>query len=90
MFVAFPNRRITLTFKKHYEDAMRYFDNEMYYEERKKFEFHLGECVFCNQLLSNFLAINAIINSMKLAVLPETVWDNYWNKIRDKIGRKAY
>ena len=77
-------------FKKHYEDVMRYFDNEMDYEERKKFEFHLGECVFCNHLLNNFLIINAIINSMKLAVLPETVWDNYWNKIRDKIGRKAY
>ena len=41
MFVAFTNRRIPVTFKKHYEDVMRFIDNEMDYEERRKFEFHL-------------------------------------------------
>ena len=90
MFVAFPNRRILVTFEKHSEDVMRYIDDEMDCEERRKFEFNLRECSFCNHLLSNFLAINEIINSMSLAELPETVWDNYWNKIRNRIYRKAY
>ena len=75
-----------MTSKKHYEDVMRYSDEEMDSDERRRFELHLNDCTYCSHLLRNFIEINKVINSVKIAKLPEAVCDYYWNRIGNKIG----
>ena len=75
-----------MTSKKHYEDVMRYIDDEMDSDERRRFELHLNDCIYCSNLLRNFIEINKVINSVKIAKLPEAVCDYYWNRIGNKIN----
>ncbi|MBT4482194.1 MAG: zf-HC2 domain-containing protein [Candidatus Latescibacteria bacterium] len=75
--------------EEHQSNLMRYIDREMDENERKAFEKHIETCETCKQLLSDFSMVKEVTGSMKIADLPEAVWDKYWEKIYNRIERSV-
>ena len=75
-----------MTCEKQHKDLMRFLDNEMDGAELKNFKLHLPNCTICNHQLKDLKSFTSIMNSMKIAELPESVWDNYWNRIHYAIS----
>ncbi|MFC1693915.1 anti-sigma factor family protein [Candidatus Latescibacterota bacterium] len=78
-----------MTLEEHQRNLMRYIDNEMNDQERKTFEEHLKTCDTCKVTLQDFSVVKEVTQSMKIADLPEKVWDKYWDKIYNKIERSV-
>ena len=70
-------------------NAMRYIDGEMADHERASFEKHLASCEPCRTMLNDMAALKEVTRSMKIADLPETVWDTYWTRIYNRIERSV-
>ncbi len=78
-----------MTLDDHIRDAMRYIDNEMSEGERRDFEAHLAECLQCREALAELTEMKEVTRDMKLADLPERVWDTYWEGIYNRIERSV-
>ena len=76
-----------MTLEEHQRDVMRFIDGEMDEREREIFEKHLGTCDSCKHLLEDFARLKEVTDSMKLAELPEAVWEKYWDRIYNRIER---
>lgn len=68
---------------------MRYADGEMEPGERAAFEQHLETCASCRELYDELKDLREVTDSMKIADLPETVWDKYWTVIYNRIERSV-
>lgn len=75
--------------ENHEQDCMRYLDGEMSPDERGRFEAHLASCEPCRKACREFTRLKEVTDSMRLADLPETVWDAYWSKIYNRIERSV-
>ena len=76
-----------MTFEHNEIDVMRYIDHEMSADERTSFEAHLGSCDRCRNLLNDMTSLKEVTDSMKIADLPETVWEKYWEGVYNKLER---
>lgn len=70
-------------------DVMRYADGEMNAQEREAFEKHLESCDECRKMLQDINALKEVTDSMKIADLPEAVWEKYWSSIYNRIERSV-
>ena len=70
-------------------NAMRYIDGEMDDHERADFEEHLASCEPCRTMLNDMAALKEVTRSVKIADLPETVWETYWTRIYNRIERSV-
>ena len=75
--------------EEHQKNLMRYVDNEMDDKERTAFKQHLKGCDTCKRLLRDFSSVKEVTESMKIADLPEVVWEKYWEKIYNRIERSV-
>jgi len=73
----------------HTERLMLYFDGEMSPEERLEFEKHLAGCESCRTALTEMSALREVTDTMKLADLPEAVWEKYWSGVYNRIERSV-
>ena len=78
-----------MTLEEHQMNLMRYIDKEMEESERIEFEKHLETCDTCREQLRDFSMVKEVTQSMKIADLPEKVWDKYWDKIYNRIERSV-
>jgi hypothetical protein len=76
-----------MTFEHNEIDVMRYIDNEMTAEEREAFSAHLETCAVCRDLLNDMSSLKEVTDSMKIAELPETVWEKYWEGVYNQLER---
>lgn len=72
----------------HERDCMRYLDGEMSDAERRRFDAHLRSCESCRNLCRDFSRLKEVTDTMKIADLPRTVWDGYWDRIHNRIERR--
>ena len=70
-------------------NVMRYSDGEMNELERETFEKHLETCDTCRDLLKELSALKGVTDTMKIAELPEVVWEKYWDGIYNQIERSV-
>lgn len=70
-------------------DVMRYIDGEMNNTERETFKKHLESCDTCKSLLKEISSLKEVTDFMKIADLPEAVWEKYWNSIYNRIERSV-
>ncbi len=70
-------------------DVMRYIDGEMNTTERDTFKKHLESCDKCKNILKEISSLKEVTDSMKIADLPEAVWEKYWNSIYNRIERSV-
>ena len=70
-------------------DVMRYIDGEMSSEECERFKKHLETCDKCKNLLNEMSSLKEVTDSMKIADLPEAVWEKYWSGIYNRIERSV-
>ena len=70
-------------------NLMRYLDGEMTASERTDFERHLETCDECRRILADMSELKEGTESMKIADLPETVWEKYWTGIYNRIERSV-
>lgn len=80
---------MAMTLDEHIRDAMRYVDNEMNEQERRDFEVHLAECGRCREAVAELTEMKEVTRDMKLADLPERIWDTYWEGIYNRIERSV-
>ncbi len=73
----------------HDRDCMRYMDDEMNAEERARFERHLSTCETCRKFCHDMSLLKEVTDTMKVADLPKTVWDGYWDRIYNRIERSV-
>ncbi len=78
-----------MTAENHERDCMRYLDGEMSETERVRFESHLAVCESCRKLRLEFTRLKEATEAMKLADLPEIVWESYWSKVYNRIERSV-
>jgi hypothetical protein len=69
--------------------VMRYHDNEMTAAERAVFEDHLESCPECRETLAGLAGLKEVTDRMKIADLPEAVWERYWTGIYNRIERSV-
>ena len=73
--------------EEHEKKLMRYFDGEMNAQEHAEFTIHLETCESCRDALEEMSALKEVTDSMKIAELPEAVWEKYWNSVYNRIER---
>jgi predicted anti-sigma-YlaC factor YlaD len=73
----------------HEQDCMRYLDGEMSPDERRRFEIHIASCDSCRKTCRDFARLKEVTDSVRIADLPQTVWDVYWNKVYNRIERSV-
>ena len=78
-----------MTLDEHQRNLMRYIDGEMDNDERVKYVKHLETCDKCRQSIADFSMLKEVTETMKIADLPEVVWDKYWEKIYNRIERSV-
>lgn len=78
-----------MAFDDHAANLMRYVDGEMRPEERAAFEEHLKTCPECTAQLRDMTALKEVTDTMKIADLPETVWEKYWTGVYNQIERSV-
>jgi len=78
-----------MTFEEHEKKLMRYFDNEMDTGEREEFKKHIETCDSCRALLQDMSSLKEVTDSMKVADLPEVVWEKYWNSFYNRLERSV-
>jgi len=78
-----------MTIDEHHVRLMRYIDNEMEPEERLAFEEHLRGCDSCRGLLRDMSMVKEVTDTVKIADLPEAVWEKYWTKVYNRLERSV-
>ncbi len=78
-----------MPFEEHEKKLMRYFDGEMDAKQCAEFKLHLETCESCRNALEEMSALKEVTDSMKLAELPEAVWEKYWNSVYNNIERSV-
>ena len=78
-----------MTVERHTLDLMRYIDYEMTDEERLEFEKHLAICDQCRNMLNEMNQMKEATDTVKIADLPEAVWERYWTGIFNRIERSV-
>lgn len=76
-----------MTFNHNEIDVMRYIDNEMNISEREAFAAHLESCDTCRNMFNEMSSLKEVTDSMKIAELPETVWEKYWEGVYNQLER---
>ena len=78
-----------MTLEEHQRNLMRYIDKEMENRERSEFEKHLETCETCRGQLRDFSMVKEVTERVKIADVPEAVWEKYWEKIYNRIERSV-
>ena len=78
-----------MTFEGHEQDVMRYIDGEMDAPGRRDFERHLESCESCRAMLDEMSALKEVTDAMRIAELPEAVWEKYWTGIYNRVERSV-
>ena len=78
-----------MTLEDHEQNVMRFIDGEMDAPERRNFERHLESCESCRMVLEEMTALKEVTDTMKIAELPEAVWEKYWTGIYNKVERSV-
>ncbi len=78
-----------MSLEEHQRNLMRYIDKEMDDRERAEFEKHLETCETCKRLLCDFSMVKEVTEKVKIADMPEAVWEKYWEKIYNRIERSV-
>lgn len=78
-----------MTVERHTLDLMRYIDCEMTAEERLEFEKHLAVCDQCRNMLNEMNQMKEATDTVKIADIPEAVWERYWTGIYNRIERSV-
>jgi len=78
-----------MTFEEHEKKLMRFFDGEMDTRERSEFKIHMESCETCRNMLQDMSSLKEVTDSMRVADLPEVVWEKYWNGIYNRIERSV-
>ena len=78
-----------MNLEEHQRNLMRYIDKEMDNQERAEFEKHLETCDTCKGLLRDFSMVKEVTEKVKIADMPEAVWEKYWEKIYNRIERSV-
>lgn len=78
-----------MTLDDHTMNVMRYADGEMSPAEKAEFERHLSSCEQCRDALNEFSGLKEVTDQMRIADLPEAVWDKYWTGIYNRIERSV-
>ena len=78
-----------MTLEEHEKRLMRYIDGEMNAGEREDFRKHLETCESCRTMLEEMSALKEVTDTMKIAELPEAVWERYWNSIYNRVERSV-
>ena len=78
-----------MTLDEHQKNLMRYIDGEMDDDERIEYKKHLETCDTCRQSITDFSMLKEVTETMKIADLPEVVWDKYWEKVYNRIERSV-
>ncbi|MFC1539595.1 anti-sigma factor family protein [Candidatus Latescibacterota bacterium] len=76
-----------MTFDHNEIDVMRFIDKEMNDTERETFTSHLESCETCKNLLNEMSSLKEVTDSVKIAELPETVWEKYWEGVYNQLER---
>ena len=76
-----------MTFDEHEKNSMRYIDGEMNARERETYEKHLETCESCKTMIEEMSALKEVTDTMKIAELPEAVWEKYWTGIFNRVER---
>ena len=69
--------------------VMRYIDGEMEAAERDEFKHHLSSCASCRKTYEELSELKEVTDSMKIADLPETVWEKYWTGVYNRLERSV-
>ena len=78
-----------MTLEGHEQDVMRYVDGEMDIQERSNYERHLESCESCRTSIEEMTALKEVTDTMRIAELPEAVWEKYWTGIYNKVERSV-
>lgn len=78
-----------MTLEDHTINLMRYFDNEMDTRERAVFERHLETCEQCRAFAKELMMVKEVTDTVKIARLPEAVWDSYWTSVYNRLERSV-
>lgn len=78
-----------MTLEGHEQDVMRYVDGEMDIQERRNYERHLESCESCRTSIEEMTALKEVTDTMRIAELPEAVWEKYWTGIYNKVERSV-
>jgi len=78
-----------MTFDEHRMRQMKYMDDELDDRELAEFETHLAECESCRKALGEFSKVKEVTDSMKIADLPEAVWEKYWDSVYNRLERSV-
>ncbi len=66
---------------------MGYLDGELDPEQEKELRQHLDTCPACKGEWESFKNLKEDTSNMKFKLLPEMYWDDYWEKVYNKIER---
>ncbi|NOX88399.1 MAG: zf-HC2 domain-containing protein [Calditrichaeota bacterium] len=66
---------------------MGYLDGELDSEQEKELRRHLDTCPACRAEWESFKNLKEDTSNMKFKLLPEMYWDEYWEKVYNKIER---
>ncbi len=66
---------------------MGYLDGELSAEDKKEFLEHLNTCQNCQQEWQSFNQLKEETSKMRFKALPEMYWDDYWEKVYNRIER---
>ena len=78
-----------MTLSEHKINLMRFIDGEMDDHERAEFEAHIEGCETCRGLLRDFSMMKEVTGNMRVADLPEKVWEKYWTGVYNKLERSV-
>ena len=67
---------------------MAYLDGEMDGAERETFEKEIASDPDLRRMAEEFGALINRANSLQLEEPPEEVWDNYWDEVHGRMGRR--
>ena len=68
---------------------MRYIDGEMDTQERDVFKEHLESCNICRDMVRELFSLKEVTDTMKIAELPEAVWEKYWAGVYNQLERSV-
>lgn len=66
-----------------------YQDGELGEKEKKEMEEHIKECPNCSKKLADLKLIRAEVKNKNVPQPPETYWESFAQRVREKIGRKT-
>ena len=77
-----------MTCREYKDVMMAYLDGELENDQIKTFQAHLKDCPECRQDLEQFTSLKEITDSVSLVEPEDRVWDQYWDKVYNRLERR--